>query len=48
MRNLIKLRDRVDPDTTGPPAALVVITGVGHGYTRPDGVTLVPITALGS
>ena len=46
-RNLLKLRDRVDPDRSGPPAALAVMTGVGHGYTRPDGVVLVPITALG-
>ena len=46
-RNLCKLRDRVDPDRSGPPAALAVITGVGPGYTRPDGVVLVPITALG-
>ena len=46
-RSLLKLRDRVDPDRTGPPAALVVIVGVGHGYTRPDGVVLAPLTALG-
>ena len=46
-RNLLKLRDRVDPDRTGLPAALVVIVGVGHGYTRPDGVVLAPLTALG-
>ena len=46
-RNLLKLRDRVDADRTGPPAALAVIVGVGHGYTRPDGVVLVPITTLG-
>ena len=46
-RNLLKLRDRVDPERTGPPAALVVVTGVGHGYTRPDGVVLAPLTALG-
>ena len=45
--NLLKLRDRVDPDRTGPPAGLAVITGVGPGYTRPDGVVLVPITVLG-
>jgi len=46
-RNLLKLRDRVDPERAGPPAALAVIVGVGHGHTRPDGVALVPITALG-
>ena len=47
VRNLLKLRDRVDPDRSGPPAALAVIVGVGHGYTRPDGVVLAPLTALG-
>ena len=46
-RNLLKLRDRVDPERTGPPAALMVIVGIGHGYTRPDGVVLAPLTALG-
>ena len=47
VRNLLKLRDRVDPDRTGPPGALTVIVGIGHGYTRPDGVVLAPLTALG-
>ena len=47
VRNLLKLRDRVDPDRTGPPGALTVIVGIGHGYTRPDGVVLTPLTALG-
>ena len=47
VRNLLKLRDRVAPERTGPPAALAVVVGVGHGYTRLDGVALVPITALG-
>ena len=47
VKNLLKLQDRVDPDRIGPPAALVVIVGVGHGYTRPDGVVLAPLTALG-
>ena len=45
--NLLKLRDRVDPARTGPPASLAVVTGIGHGYTRPDGVVLAPLTALG-
>ena len=45
--NLLKLRERVNPDRTGPPASLAVITGIGHGYARPDGVVLVPLTALG-
>ena len=40
--NLLKLRDRVDPDRTGPPAALAVITGVGprlHPARRGDART---------
>ena len=46
-RNLLKLRDRVNPERSGAPAALAVIVGVGHGYTRPDGVVVVPISTLG-
>ena len=44
---LLRLRGRVDTSKIGEPAALVVITGTGYGYTRPDGVTVVPVTALG-
>ena len=44
---LLKLRDRIDTTRIGEPAALVVITGTGYGYTRPDGVAVAPVTALG-
>jgi predicted AAA+ superfamily ATPase len=44
---LVKLRDRVDTASTGRAVALGVITGVGYGYTRPDGVVVIPIGALG-
>ena len=47
-RNLLKLRSRVDTAAVGEPAKLIVITAVGnYCYDRPDGVAVVPITALG-
>ena len=49
--NVLRNLDRGGPDResdrTGPPGALVVIVGVGHGYTWSDGVALAPLTALG-
>ena len=44
---LTKLRDRIDPEATGPPRRLVVITSAGYAYERTDGICVVPITALG-
>ena len=46
-RNLLKLRERVDPDVMGPPWALGVIVAGGYGYERSDGVVVIPIGALG-
>ena len=46
-RNLLRLRDRVDPARSGIPPKLVVVSGTGYGYERPDGVTVVPVGALG-
>ena len=31
----------------GSPAVLGVVTGTGYGYTRPDGVVVIPVGALG-
>lgn len=45
--SLKKLRDRIDPEVTGPPRRLVVITATGYAYQRTDNVCVVPITALG-
>lgn len=39
--------DRVDTDRCGEPAALGVIVGTGYGYKRRDGVSVIPIGALG-
>lgn len=44
---LLYMASKVDRDRHGEPAALVVVTGGRFIYRRPDGVTVVPITALG-
>jgi hypothetical protein len=43
-RTLLRVRDSVAAD---PPAALVIITPTGYAYTRPDGVSVVPLSLLG-
>jgi uncharacterized protein len=45
--NLLKFADRVDTVRCGEPATLAVVTSTGYGYTRPDGVSVIPIGALG-
>ena len=45
-RSLVRLRERVDTARVGEPAKLVVVTGTGFSYERPDGVTVVPLTSL--
>ena len=44
---LLRFAERVDTRRSGPPAVLGVITGVGPGYARPDGVQVIPVGALG-
>ena len=46
-RSLLKFADRVDTDRCGKPAALGVIVGSGYGYTRSDGVGVIPVGTLG-
>ena len=46
-RSLLRLAHNLPDDASGRQAALVIITATGYGYTRPDGVRVVPITALG-
>ncbi|GEP33460.1 ATPase AAA [Nocardioides szechwanensis] len=44
---LLKFAGKVDTSKVGEPAVLGIITASGYGYTRPDGVIIVPIGALG-
>ena len=46
-RTLLRFADRVDTDRCGEPAALGVIVGSNYGYQRPDGVSVIPLGALG-
>ena len=46
-RSLLKFKDRVDTSRCGEPAALGVIVERGYGYLRPDGVSVIPLGALG-
>lgn len=45
--HLLELAGKVDVARTGVPAVLGVITATPFGYTRPDGVVVIPIGALG-
>ena len=46
-RALLRLRAKLDRARTGDPSRLLVITAGGYCYERPDGICVVPITALG-
>ena len=46
-RSLLRLRNKVDITRMGEPSKLLIITATGYGYDRPDGTTVLPITALG-
>ena len=45
--NLLRFAERVDPAPIGEPSVLGVIVASGYAYRRPDGVAVIPITALG-
>ena len=45
--NLLKFAAKIDTGKTKAPVALTVVTGNGFAYRRPDGVNVVPISALG-
>ncbi len=46
-RSLLKFANVIDTAKCGLPSVLGVITATGYGYRRPDGVTIIPIGALG-
>lgn len=45
--SLLRLSRKVDVDKVGAPSKLLIVTATGYGYDRPDGTTVLPITALG-
>lgn len=45
--SLLKFTSKIDSELTGQPSVLAVITPGGYGYVRPDGVAVIPMTALG-
>ena len=45
--SLLKFAREIDTGRSGEPAALGVIVAGGYGYTREDGIQVIPITALG-
>jgi hypothetical protein len=45
--NLLRLAQRIDTSRMGTPSALVVVTGSGYAFTRPDGVHVIPVELLG-
>jgi uncharacterized protein len=45
--NLLAFARKVDTTNVGEPATLAVVTATGYGYTRPDGVVVIPAAALG-
>ena len=45
-QNLLRLRRRVDVNRIGDPVKMVVVTGTGYAYERPDGVAVVPVGTL--
>jgi len=45
--NLLRFAGKIDTTKLGEPATLAVVTARGYGYTRPDGVVVIPAAALG-
>lgn len=45
-QSLLRFRDSIDTGRSGEPALLGVISGTGFGYTRNDGIAVIPIGAL--
>jgi predicted AAA+ superfamily ATPase len=44
---LLAFARKVDTTKVGEPSALAVVTATGYGYTRPDGVVVIPAATLG-
>ncbi len=46
-RSLSRACAQIDMTRVGEPAKKIVLTPAGYGYERPDGITVLPLTALG-
>ena len=46
-QNLLAFARKVDTTKVGEPATLAIVTATGYGYTRPDGVVVIPAATLG-
>ena len=44
--NLLKLKAKINEDKSNAPSFLMILTGTGYAYRRPDGVLCVPIGCL--
>ncbi len=44
--HLLKFAAKVDTKKIGAPAFIGIIVGAGFGYVRPDGVAVIPVSAL--
>ena len=45
--SLLRFQRQLDLSRTGAPAFLAVACGKGYGYRRPDGISVLPVGALG-
>ena len=45
--SLLRFSEKIDTLRHGDPLALIVVTGGRFAYRRPDGVCVIPVTALG-
>jgi uncharacterized protein len=45
--NMLKFSAKIETSKVGTAAVLAVVTATGYGYTRPDGVVVIPAGAWG-
>ena len=46
--NLLRFAALVDPQKSGIPKSLNIITGTGMSYTRKDGINVISFASLGA
>jgi len=46
-KNLLRLSNVIDSTKVSKPASLNIVTGTGMSYTRPDGINVISLAALG-